>query len=126
MHKTSFRELGRVALAIGILGALTSRQNAIAETLQYEIVGDQFEFLNGESWAITNGNLSWQLFDIFPMENRELAVFEITGLSIEAVDRMGSGHTITVVSDSMPSPFFGTGVAGFDPDSPTDSVAQHL
>ena len=117
MTKKWFSELGRVALAIGILVAITSKRNASAETLQYEIVGDQFEFFNGNTWAITDGNMSWQLFDVFPMGNAELAVYEVTGLSIEAVDLLGTGHTITVVPDGLPSPFFGTGIPGFDPDS---------
>ena len=117
MNKKWFSELGRAAMAIGILVAITSKQTAIAETLQYEIVGDQFEFVNGDTWAITGGDMSWQLFDVFPMGNAELAVYEVTGLSIEAVDLLGTGHTITVVPDGLPSPFFGTGIPGFDPDS---------
>jgi hypothetical protein len=104
-------------MVIGILVAITSKQNAIAEPLKYEIVVDQFEFFNGDTWAITNGNMSWQLFDVFPMGNSELAVYEVTGLSIEAVGLLGTGHTITVVPDGLPSPNFGTGIPGFDPDS---------
>ncbi len=117
MNKKWFSELGRSALAIGILVAITSKQTAIAETLQYEIVGDQFEFVNGDTWAITAGDMSWQLFDVFPMGNAELAVYEVTGLSIEAVDLLGTSHTITVVPDGLPSPGFDPGILGFDPDS---------
>ena len=74
-------------------------------------------FFNGDTWAITNNNMSWQLFDVVPMGNSELAVYEVTGLSIEAVDILGTGHTITVAPDGLPSPNFGTGIPGFDPDS---------
>ena len=44
MNKKRFSDVGRAAMVIGILVAITSKQNAIAEPLQYEIVGDQFEF----------------------------------------------------------------------------------
>lgn len=93
-------------LAIGILITLSFSTSTVYAAQEYKIIGNQFEFSNGDHWVITDGEISLQFFDVLPEAGFQRAVYGVTGFSINAVDLLGMDHTITVVPDGLPSPFF--------------------
>ena len=88
-------------------------------TLEYTLTGGQFLGFDGGPWIVTDGCMSWQLFDVLPLTGTDLqvAVYEVVGFSIEVVDSLTIPHTLTVIPDGQPSPFFIPGIPGFEPDS---------
>jgi probable HAF family extracellular repeat protein len=74
---------------------------------RYQIAGGQFQFSNGDTWDITDGEMSLQLFDVLVSEEgQQRAVFGVSAFSLTAVDLLGASHTITAIPDGMPSPAF--------------------
>ncbi len=112
-----------VCLALAILFVVVttffaSRANQVRAqvdtTLEYTLTGNQFlPFDGSEPWIITGGCMTWELFDVFNGEF-PLAVYAVRGVSIEVVEPSGTVHTLTVVPDGLPSPFF------YDPALPED------
>ena len=95
-----------LAFTIGILTAVVFSTSRASATPDYRIVGNQFQFSNGDTWVITHGQMSWQLFDILLEEGYQRAVFGVTGLSIVAVDPLDGSHSITAIPDGLRSPVF--------------------
>lgn len=75
--------------------------------LNYRIATGQFEFSNGETWVISGGEMSVQLFDVLVSpEGHQRAVYGISAFSLTAVDLLGARHTVTAVPDGLRSPVF--------------------
>jgi hypothetical protein len=92
---------------IGILIAGGFSTTYAQATLQYQIVGDEFVFSNGDAWVISHGQISWQLFDVLSSEEGpQRAVYGVTAFSLAAVDLLGASHTITAIPDGLRSPAF--------------------
>ncbi len=86
-------------------------------TLEYTLTGGQFVPFGGEPWLITDGCMSWQLFDVLPHDGLQVAVYEVVGFSINVVGSTSTPQTLNVIPDGLPSPFFSPGIPGFEPDS---------
>jgi hypothetical protein len=104
-------------VANGILIPETHYAHAETATPEYTLTAGEFFLIGADPWTITGGCMSWQLFDILPHGSSEVAVYEVKEFSLEVADPSGAVHTLSVVPDGLPSPFFGTGIPDFEPDS---------
>jgi len=124
MPKKSLNVLLCLALVLGLLLSipLISSEAKPAEaqptTLEYTLTGVEFVTYEGDVWVITQGSMSWQLFDVLSSGGLQQAVYAVTGFSCEVIDPWGMAHTLTVVPDGLPSPYIH---AGGIPDIVQDS-----
>lgn len=92
-----------IMAAIPFTASNTNRVAAETTTLEYIITG-QFVAHTGEVWSITQGSMSWQLFEVRPYGEQEWAVYSISEFSIDVIDPWGVPHTIKVVPDGLRCP----------------------
>jgi hypothetical protein len=93
-----------LAFTIGILTAVVFSTSRASATPDYRIVGNQFQFSNGDTWFIAGGEMSLQLFDVVVSEEgHQRAVYGVTAFSLAAVDLLGASRTIAAIPDGMPA-----------------------